>query len=166
MIIFEYTRLQFIIKIFILLLQILLISNIIIEQRRRLVNVELEKICIEGIENTYAMSNVKKEFRKAVDEPWKEIPPWQRYQKKLIQDLAVLEQEKERAIDLPQFEKLTGEDSLYSIRHPESRKNVRVIYTIIDNAVILLIAFLEKNDGDYKKAIDTANKRLKWLESD
>ena len=39
---------------------------------------------------------------------------------------AVLEQEKDRAIDLPQFEKLTGFDKLYSIRHPESRKNVRV----------------------------------------
>ena len=55
---------------------------------------ELEKICITGIENTYAISNLKKEFRKAVDEPWKDIPPWLRYQKKLIEDLAVLEQEK------------------------------------------------------------------------
>ena len=35
---------------------------------------ELEKICIPGIANTYAISNVKKEFRKAVDEPWKDEP--------------------------------------------------------------------------------------------
>lgn len=42
---------------------------------------ELEKLCIEGINNTYAISNVKKEFKKAVDESWKEIPPWKRYQK-------------------------------------------------------------------------------------
>ena len=90
----------------------------------------LEKLCIEGIYNTYAISNVKKEFMKAVNEPWDEIPPWKRYLKKLIEDLAVLEQEKERAIDLPQFEKLTGVDRLYSIRHPESKKNVRVIYVI------------------------------------
>lgn len=127
---------------------------------------ELEKIDIEGINNTYAISNVKKEFRKAVDEPWKEIPPWQRYLKKLIEDLAVLEQEKEMAIDLPQFEKLTGIDRLYSIRHPESKKNVRVIYTIYDSSIILLTAFLEKNDGDYQRAIETANKRLRWLDSD
>lgn len=127
---------------------------------------ELEKIDIEGINSIYALSNIKKEFRKAVDEPWKEIPPWQRYQKKLIQDLAVLEIGKERAVDLPQFEKLAGEDRLYSIRHPESKKNVRIIYTIIDNVVILLTAFLEKNDGDYQKAINVANKRMKWLESD
>lgn len=84
----------------------------------------------------------------------------------MIQDLAVLEIGKERAVDLPQFEKLAGEDRLYSIRHPESKKNVRIIYTIIDNVVILLTAFLEKNDGDYQKAINVANKRMKWLESD
>lgn len=126
---------------------------------------ELEQICINGINNTYAISNVRKEFLKAVDEPWKEIPPWQRYQRKLIEDLAVLEQERERAIDLPQFEKLTGVDRLYCIRHPESKKNVRVIYIIEEGTIILLTAFLEKNAGDYQRAIETAQKRLKWLDS-
>jgi mRNA-degrading endonuclease RelE of RelBE toxin-antitoxin system len=131
---------------------------------RRLGDVELEKIDINGINDIYTLSVVKKEFRKAVDEPWKGVPPWQRYQKKLIQDLAVLDMEKEQAVDLAQYEKLSGEDNLYSIRHPESKKNVRIIYTIMDNVVILLIAFLEKNDGDYQKAKNTAKKRIKWLE--
>ena len=126
---------------------------------------ELEKIDIEGINNIYAISNVKKEFWKAVNEPWKEIPPWQRYLKKLIEDLAVLEQEKEMAIDFPQFEKLAGIDRLYSIGHPESKKNVRMIYTIYDGSVILLSAFLEKNDGDYQRAIRIADKRLRWIDS-
>lgn len=126
---------------------------------------ELEQICITGINNTYAISNVKKEFRKAVDEPWKESPPWKRYLKKLIEDLAVLEQEKERAVDLPQFEKLTGSDRLYSIRHPESKKNVRVIYAVEEDSIILLTAFLEKNAGDYQRAIGIAQTRLKWLDS-
>jgi len=125
--------------------------------------VELEQICIKGINHTYAISNVKKEFRKAVDESWDGIPPWKRYQKKLIEDLAVLELEKEKAIDLPQFEKLAGNDRLYCIRHPESKKNVRVIYVIEEGAIILLTAFLEKNRGDYKRAVDTALERLKWL---
>ncbi|MCQ2494249.1 MAG: type II toxin-antitoxin system RelE/ParE family toxin [Lachnospiraceae bacterium] len=125
---------------------------------------ELEKICISGINNTYAISNVKKEFRKAVDEPWKSEPPWKRYQQKLIEDLAVLEQEKEKAIDLQHFEKLIGVDRLYSIRHPESKKNIRIIYTIEEEAIILLVAFLEKNDGDYQRAISTAKKRLQWLD--
>lgn len=126
---------------------------------------DLEKICIPGIDNTYAISNVKKEFRKAVDEPWKETPPWKRYQQKLIEDLAVLDQEKERAVDLQQFEKLNGVERLYSIRHPESKKNVRVIYTIENDVVILVTAFLEKNAGDYQRAIATAKKRLQWLDS-
>jgi mRNA-degrading endonuclease RelE of RelBE toxin-antitoxin system len=125
---------------------------------------ELEKIEINGIDNVYVLSVVKKEFRKAVDESWKDNPPWQRYQKKLIQDLAVLDIEKERAIDLAQFEKLAGEDNLYSIRHPESKKNLRILYTIDDGAVILLIAFLEKNDGDYQNAITTAKNRINFLE--
>lgn len=126
---------------------------------------ELEKVGILGINNTYAISNVKKEFKKAVNEEWKENPPWKRYLKKLIEDLAVLEEEKERAIDLPQFEKLDGSDRLYSIRHPESRKNVRVLYVIEEGNIILLTAFLEKNAGDYSRAIKTAKGRLKWLES-
>jgi mRNA-degrading endonuclease RelE of RelBE toxin-antitoxin system len=125
---------------------------------------ELEKIEINGIDNVYVLSVVKKEFRKAVDESWKDNPPWQRYQKKLIQDLSVLDMEKERAIDLAQFEKLAGEDNLYSIRHPESKKNLRILYTIVDGAVILLIAFLEKNDGDYQNAITTAKNRINFLE--
>ena len=127
---------------------------------------ELEQLEITGLSNTYAIANVKKEFQKAVDEPWKEVPPWQRYLKKLIADLAVLEQEQERAIDFPQYEKLAGVDNLYSIRHPESRKNVRVIYTIMEGTIILLTAFLEKNDSDYQRAINTAKIRLRWLNSD
>ena len=81
---------------------------------------ELEQICITGINNTYAISNVKKEFRKAVEEPWKEEPLWKRYQKKLI---------------------------------------------VEDGLIILLTAFLEKNDRDYQRAINVAQKRLEWLES-
>lgn len=125
----------------------------------------LEKIDIEGLNDVYALSVVQKEFKKAVNEQWKKNPPWQRYQKKLMEDLAVLDTEKEKAIDLPQYEKLSGEEKLYSIRHPETKKNVRIIYTIEEGTIIiLLVAFLEKNDGDYQKAIKVAKKRLKWLE--
>lgn len=125
---------------------------------------ELEKIEIYGLNDIYALSVVQKEFIKAANEQWKEKEPWQRYQKKLLQDLAVLEVEKERAVDLPQYEKLSGEEKLYSIRHPKTKKNIRVIYTIVDGKIILLTSFLEKNDGDYQKAINAAKKRLKKLE--
>lgn len=129
-------------------------------------SLELEKINIEGVNDVYAVPVLQKEFMRAVNEKWKENPPWQRYQKKLMQDLAVLDMEKERAIDLPQYEKLNGEKNLYSIRHPESKKNVRVIYTIVaGRIIILLVAFLEKGDGDYRKAIRVAKSRLKRLEN-
>lgn len=126
----------------------------------------LEKLDIEGLKDIYALDVIRKEFEKAVTEHWRENPPRQRYQKKLLQDLAVLGDEKEKAIDFPQYEKLSGEENLYSIRHPETKKNMRVIYTIVDdNAVILLTAFLEKNAGDYQKAINVARTRMKWLRS-
>lgn len=126
---------------------------------------ELEKIDINGLNDIYTLDVVQKEFRKAVDEPWKEIPPWKRYQKKLLQDLAVLDEHKESAIEFSQYERLSTEEKLYSIRHPETPKNVRVIYTITEGVVILLHAFLEKNDGDYQKAIRVAKNRLRVLES-
>lgn len=121
---------------------------------------------MEGLDNIFAVSNLKKEFQSAVNEQWKTKPPWKRYQKKLIADLVVLSQEKERAVDLANFEKLRDIDRLYSIRHPKSKKNIRVIYTVDEGAIILLVAFLEKNDGDYKRAINVAERRLKLLESD
>ena len=126
---------------------------------------KLQKVNIDGIDNTYMLDVVEKEFRKAVNETWKDNPPWQRYQKKLIGNLAVLDMDKEQAIDLPQFEKLSGETDLYCIRQPEARKNIRVIYTIEEGDIILLVAFLENNDGDYRRAIKVAKDRLKWLYS-
>ena len=62
---------------------------------------ELVKIDVKGLENTYAVSVFEKEFLKAVNEPWLDEEPFKRYQKKLIEDLTVLEMEKEKAIDMP-----------------------------------------------------------------
>ena len=73
--------------------------------------------------------------------------------------------EKEKAIDLAAFEKLTNEKDLYSIHRPNSRKNVRIIYTIIDRKIIILLTvFLEKNKSDYQNAISVAKNRLKQLQ--
>lgn len=88
-----------------------------------------------------------------------------RISKKLLADLAVLDIEKEKAIDLAAFEKLTNEKDLYSIHRPNSRKNVRIIYTIIDRKIIILLTvFLEKNKSDYQNAISVAKNRLKQLQ--
>ena len=118
----------------------------------------LEKISISGISDVYAVSAIKKEFKKAVNQPWKNSEPYPEYQKKL--DI-----EKEKAIDLAAFEKLTNEKDLYSIHRPNSRKNVRIIYTIIDRKIIILLTvFLEKNKSDYQNAISVAKNRLKQLQ--
>lgn len=123
----------------------------------------LEKISISGISDVYAVSAIKKEFKNAVNQPWKNSEPYPEYQKKLLADLAVLDIEK--AIDLAAFEKLTNEKDLYSIHRPNSRKNVRIIYTIIDRKIIILLTvFLEKNKSDYQNAISVAKNRLKQLQ--
>lgn len=124
---------------------------------------EIEKISLEGLEKIYAVSTIRKEFQKAVNEIWKDKKPYERYQKKLMGDLAILDDQKERAIKLASFERLSGEKYIYSIRHPESEKNIRILYTIFENNVILLYAFLEKNDGDYQRAIRVARDRIKKL---
>ena len=127
---------------------------------------ELKKIDINGLNDIYAVDVFEKEFKKAVDESWKSDPPWKRYQTKLIKNLVILDTEKEQAVRLKQFEKLSGTEELYSIRYPEANKNFRVIYTVYEeNFIILLTAFQEKNDGDYRRAVAVAEKRLRQLEN-
>ena len=82
---------------------------------------ELVKIDVKGLENTYAVSVFEKEFLKAVNEPWLDKEPFKRYQKKLIEDLTVLEMEKEKAIDMPQYEKRSYYNS-YSLFRKEQRR--------------------------------------------
>ena len=127
---------------------------------------ELKKIDINGLNDIYAVDVFEKEFKNAVDQSWKSDPPWKRYQTKLIKNLVVLDTEKEQAVRLKQFEKLSETEELYSIRYPEANKNFRVIYTVYEeNFIILLTAFQEKNDGDYRRAVAVAEKRLRQLEN-
>ena len=62
---------------------------------------ELHNIDIYGSDNIFAVSMLEKEFSNAVNEAWKNKPPWKRYQKKLMEDLSVLSVELEGAIRLP-----------------------------------------------------------------
>ena len=127
---------------------------------------KLIKLSINKLSDSYSIEIVEKEFSKAVNEKWKRNPPWQRYQRRLLQDLAILEEQKFNAIGLEGFEKLETNSDLYSIRHPQTAKNVRVIFTFYEGSIVLLKAFLEKTNGDYKRAIKTAEKRLRWLKAD
>ena len=127
---------------------------------------KIVKIDINKLEDIYSLDCFEKEFRKAIGEIWKQNPPFLRYQKKLLIDLAVLDDQKENAVKLPEFERLTDEIGLFSIRHPHSNINMRVIYTIEEGFVILITVFIEKNRSDYNKAIKISRKRRKWIISD
>ena len=127
---------------------------------------KLVKIDINKLEDIYSLDCFEKEFRKAIGEIWKQNPPFLRYQKKLLIDLAVLDDQKENAVKLPEFERLTDEIGLFSIRHPHSNINMRVIYTIEEGFVILITVFIEKNRSDYNKAIKISRTRRKWIISD
>lgn len=123
---------------------------------------DLQKLTI--FNRIYQVDCFQKEFSETVNEIWKSKKPYERYQKKLLQDLSVLDDQGEKAINLPQFERLSQTKyRMYSIRHPETKKNVRVIYVIEDGVVVLLTTFLEKNDSDYSNGIKRANKRYKAL---
>lgn len=124
---------------------------------------ELIKISIGDITNLFALSAAIDEFEKCSDELWSETPPWKRYQGKLMSELVVLSEHKERAITLAHFEKINSVDGLYSIRNPKTKKNLRVLYTIQEGYIILLTVFLEKSKNDYKKAIAIASSRMKLL---
>ncbi len=127
---------------------------------------ELIKLSINKLSDSYSIDIVEKEFSKAVNEKWKKDPPWQRYQRRLLQDLAILEEQKFNAIGLEGFEKLETNSDLYSIRHPQTAKNVRVLFSFYEGSIVLLKAFLEKTNGDYKRAIKTAENRLRLLKMD
>lgn len=75
----------------------------------------------------------------------------------------ILSNEGERAITQPYFEKLrgTGDVDLYSLRLEKKNPNIRIIFSFWKSYVILLCAFLEKEKGDYDKAINSAKRRFK-----
>lgn len=55
--------------------------------------------------------------------------------------------------------------SIYSIRRPQTSKNLRILFSLIesgsDQADILLLAFSELNQSDYERSIPIAIKRMK-----
>ncbi|MBR5732897.1 MAG: hypothetical protein IKX80_05585 [Lachnospiraceae bacterium] len=124
----------------------------------------MELLKLNCFRRIYHVDCFPKEFSGAVSEAWKSVEPYERYQKKLLRDLAVLDDQGEQAIKLPQYEELSQTKyRMYSIRHPETKKNVRVIYVIEDGRIVLLTAFLEKNGSDYFNGIARAETRYDLL---
>ncbi len=114
----------------------------------------------------YEVDCFQKEFLEMSDEKYALTPPYPRYQKWLIGKLCVLEELREEAVRLRDFEVLEGTSpKLYSIRYPKSKQNLRVIYTYLeDGEILLLTAFKEKSSSDYDRHIRLAKRRIKALE--
>ena len=83
----------------------------------------------------------------------------------LARKLAILDEKGSKAVILEEFEHLEYDKiDLYSIRYPKSKNNPRVIYFLIeDDNVILVTAFKEKSNKDYRQGIERAVKRYKMM---
>lgn len=114
----------------------------------------------------YEVDCFQKEFVEMTKERLAVQPPFPRYQKWLIGKLYVLDELKEDAIKLRDFEYLEGTmPKLYAIRYPKSKLNPRVIYACLDEGEILLLTvFKEKNSSDYNRHIKLAQRRMKELQ--
>lgn len=87
-----------------------------------------------------------------------------RYSAWLQRKLDDLDQYRERAIQLRDFEKVEGHTMLYSIRYPHSKKNPRIIYFFVHKGKpVLLLAFLEKKSSDYERNISAALARYNFV---
>ena len=106
----------------------------------------------------YELDCFQKEFIKATDNEL-------RYKKWLARKLAILDEKGSKAVILEEFEHLEYDKTdLYSIRYPKSKNNPRVIYFLIeDDNVILVTAFKEKSNKDYRQGIERAVKRYKMM---
>lgn len=108
----------------------------------------------KGYDNIFYVDKFADELKSLI----KDDPNYGRW---LNKRLSILNVGAKEATDGDRFEQLKNED-LYSIRRPHSQQNQRVIYYIIDedNTVILLSAFKEQNNSDYKKFIKLSNNRI------
>ncbi len=106
----------------------------------------------------YSVDCFAKEFKGMFD-----TSSLKRYQDWLSKILFRIDERERIPIKL---EKLTPE--LYSIRHPRSKCNPRVVLAYMDSGknIILLTAFKEKTASDYRLGIDRANGRIKQLKED
>lgn len=122
----------------------------------------MELIQLKEYNNIYAVAPFREEFKDLFGKSQNE---YKVCQQKLAVNLRILDQiGLQQALTYPQFEKLENE-GLYSIRYV-SKNNPRVIFAHISEygRIILLTAFKEKRDSDYRKALKKAKDRMKELE--
>lgn len=118
----------------------------------------MELLRMPGHDKVYYFDCFPKEFKEATNGE-------DRYRQWLARSLYILESKGKGAIILNQFEMLsTGSVQLYSIRYPKSKLNPRVIYFYLeDDNIILVTAFKEKSNSDYKRGIRRAEERYTYI---
>ena len=134
----------------------------------------LELVKFDSYNHIYGPDNFFEEFSKTVldldiDTASSSTPSAQSKQTKqyvgwLLRSLTLLNEAGVSATRLKGFEKLSGTGDLYSVKYPHTGKNPRILYFFVQGQnVILLYSFLEKNKGDYQRAINVAEQRKKLL---
>ena len=122
----------------------------------------------------YEVDGFIEEFCSVVDESQSTEPP-PRYLKWLSGKLAVLDDKKEKAIILRDFEDLketitidNTQYRIHSIRYPRSQINPRVLYTIHEDEIIILLCSFQESKGrqDYRKAIARAKSILGMIDKE
>jgi len=124
---------------------------------------------LEGYDNIYGPDNFVEEFCEHVlnlpssrvfQNPSSIPQEAKQYVAWLYRSLAQLDEMGTATTRLKGFEKLPGTGGIYSARYPNTGKNPRILYFFIQGAkVVLLTPFLEKNSGDYQRAIRVAKAR-------
>lgn len=121
---------------------------------------EIQKI--NNYEDIYALDLFWEDFNSTV--LGRSQSESKRYIAWLQRKLEVLNQYREQATRLRDFERVEGNTILYSIRYPNSKKNPRIIYFFVhEGKPVLLLAFLEKKPSDYKKILTSALTRYNFV---
>lgn len=116
------------------------------------------------LERTYYAEPFPKELQKLFG---KSKVEHQKYLIYLVDCLKNLERSNERLTESP-YELLNVDNyEIYRIKSKSKRKNVRVLYIYVPNDgqdnIILLCAFQEQNDSNYKNNIRIAKQRIKEI---
>ncbi len=116
------------------------------------------------LERTYYVAPFPKELKSLYG---KSKIQYQEYERYLLECLITLERSNTRLNEEP-FEHLSIDNyDIYRIKSKSKKKNTRVLYIYVpddeqDN-IVLLCAFQEQNNSDYKNNIAKAKKRIKEI---
>lgn len=116
------------------------------------------------LERTYYAEPFPKELKKLFGKSKIEHQEYMIYLANCLKDL----ERSSKRLTEPPYELLTVDNyEIYRIKSKSKKKNVRVLYIYVPNDgqdnIVLLCAFQEQNDSDYKNNIRIAKQRIKEI---